>query len=147
MPALSSLQRSSRAVKASTEIADADAEKLPLVGLIEGWWAERGERPSGVSDLWPLADELDLVGDSGSDRARRTRFGRVLAGLRGRHVAGFVIEPAGVLHGSGQWRLRKEQPDAVGDGIVLPFPSPVSRPTSTQAVFPSTDGEASEWRP
>jgi hypothetical protein len=59
-----------------------DTETAAWRGFVEEWWAKFGSNEVGVSDLFPLADDMNL-GD-GKERSQKTRLGILLRAARDR---------------------------------------------------------------
>ncbi|MEQ1920145.1 MAG: ATPase, partial [Elusimicrobiota bacterium] len=63
-----------------------DAEGAAWRGFIRAWWDQFGDREVGVADLFEISlrqdEPLDL--GNGTDKAMKTRFGRLLVGARDR---------------------------------------------------------------
>lgn len=78
--------------------------------LIGRWWDVHHDQEVGVSALWSLVnpddgDPLDLALGDGSERAQKTRFGKLLAGIRDRQFDGFRVVKAGTWKRAQLWRL------------------------------------------
>jgi len=80
-----------------------DIEGAIWRGFVEAWWTRFQTIDVGVSDLYPLADELDL-GD-GKERSQKTRLGTLLCGMRDRQFGKYRINAAPKKHGASMYQL------------------------------------------
>ena len=62
--------------------SDAEGEQWRM--LLVAWWTEHADRPVKAGDLYPLAEQCDMAIGGNSDRAQRTRFGKMLGQQRDR---------------------------------------------------------------
>lgn len=91
-----------------------DSEGSDVRAFLSAWWQKYLDAPIGVGSLYEIASSADSLlplGDKG-DRSQRIRLGKLLGQLRDRRYQlkeelTVCIEAAGVVHKSGQWRLRK----------------------------------------
>lgn len=89
---------------------ESDAEGAAWRALVGRWWDVHQDQDVGVSALWLFVnpddgDPLDLALGDGSERAQKTRFGKLLAGLRDRQFDGFRVVKAGTWKRAQLWRL------------------------------------------
>jgi len=76
--------------------------------LLERWWAAHGDRPVGVSEIDALLAGSELLAAAlgeGSDRARKTRLGMLLAARHGRIYGQWRIVRAPRKQNAAQYRL------------------------------------------
>ncbi len=66
-----------------------DTETAAWRGFVEEWWVKFGSNEVGVSDLFPLADDMNL-GD-GKERSQKTRLGILLRAARDRQFGYYRI--------------------------------------------------------
>jgi hypothetical protein len=91
-----------------------DSEGTDVRAFLSVWWERHLEDPVGVGSLFEIASSADSLlplGDKG-DRSQRIRLGKLLGQLRDRRYQlreglTVCIVSAGVVHKSGQWRLRR----------------------------------------
>lgn len=90
----------------------ADTESDGIRALLEAWWDDHATVPVGAADLWWIVESgrVDLDLGNGNDRARKTKFGQLIAKLRDRHYA-IEAGMVQVVHGGtkqrvARWRLQ-----------------------------------------
>jgi hypothetical protein len=83
----------------------ADAEGKSWRAFVDAWWEVHVEGVVGVSDLMTIAERCDFDLGDGTDRSRRIRFGRMLAGARDRTFGCYTILDARSYQGASRWRL------------------------------------------
>ncbi len=104
-----------------------DAEGSAWRGFIRAWWDKFSDREVGVAELFEISirqdEPLDL--GNGTDKAMKTRFGRLLVGARDRQFEGLRIVAAGTYQGAKMWRLAQTS-EGGGELVNLgePFPAP-----------------------
>jgi hypothetical protein len=95
-----------------------DSETDTFRSLVAAWWQEFQDREVGVAQLYPLVDKYEIpldLGNSGSDKSQKTKFGRLLASLRDRQVGDYRICAGGSKDRAKQYRLLQvaESPVAI----------------------------------
>ena len=85
----------------------ADIEGTIWRQFVNAWWEKFRDQPVKVSDLFPLAVELDGfdLGKGATERAQKTAFGMKLARQRDRIFGDYRIEAAGTYQRAQMWRL------------------------------------------
>lgn len=107
-----------------------DAEGSAWRAFVRSWWDEFGDREVGVAELFDISirqdEPLDL--GTGTEKAMKTRFGRLLVTARDRQFEGLRIVAAGTYKRAKMWRLAQTS-EGGGELVNLgePFqPSPVA---------------------
>jgi hypothetical protein len=93
---------------ASALYEQAEDEEADWPALLERWWAAHGDRPVGVSEIDALLAGSELLAAAlgeGSDRARKTRLGMLLAARHGRIYGQWRIVRAPRKQNAAQYRL------------------------------------------
>ncbi|MGA2224595.1 MAG: hypothetical protein ABSH41_09155, partial [Syntrophobacteraceae bacterium] len=85
-----------------------DLEGEVLRSLVSVWWQEFQDKEVGVAQLYPLVDKYEIpldLGNSGSDRGQKTRFGKLLGSLRDRQLGNYRISAGRSKDRAQQYRL------------------------------------------
>jgi hypothetical protein len=91
----------------------ADTQTSMIRMLVKEWAARFGTSNVKAADLFTIWTELEGLDEKRdptkpkSDRAERTRFGKMLSGYRDRVIEGSRIARAGREHGAALWCLQK----------------------------------------
>jgi len=85
----------------------ADSESAVWREFLEVWWQRYGDKKVKVSELFPLALEIENfdLGKGATERAQKITFGRKIAAMRDRIFNGKKICSAGIEHKTTCWRL------------------------------------------
>jgi len=86
-----------------------DQEGEVLRSLVSVWWQEFQDKEVGVAQLYPLVDKYEIpldLGNPGSDRGQKTRFGKLLGSLRDRHLGNYRISAGRSKDRAQQYRLQ-----------------------------------------
>ena len=85
-----------------------DRETEILRSFVAAWWKDFQDHEVGVAQLYPLIEKYDIpldLGNSGSERSLKTRFGRFIGSLRDRQIGSFRISAGGSKDRAQQYRL------------------------------------------
>ena len=93
------------------EESDAEGEQWRM--LLGAWYRKHGDQPKKAGDLFPLAEQCDLAIGGSTDRAQRTRFGKMLGQQRDRTFAidtdsgtlSLRVKEAGKRSNAKHWQL------------------------------------------
>jgi hypothetical protein len=85
----------------------ADAEGAAWRAFIDAWWDKYADSNVGAADLFPLVEGGDYFDLDGTEKAQKTKFGRMLVKKRDQVVGNFLIKPAGTTAGAKRWRLQE----------------------------------------
>lgn len=87
----------------------ADTEGAMWRQFVTVWWEKFGNQAVKASDLFPIAQEIDVfdLGKGATERAQRMAFGHKLSKQKDRIFGDFRIEAAGVDHHARLWRLNQ----------------------------------------
>jgi len=99
--------------------SDAEGEQWRM--LLVAWWSAHANRPTKAGDLFPLAEQCDMAIGGNSERAQRTRFGKMLGQQRDRTFTistddgtlSLRVKDAGKRSNAKHWQL--ELPNEVND--------------------------------
>jgi hypothetical protein len=80
-----------------------DAEGAVWTGFISAWAERFGEMEITSSDLFTVADSLDL--GTGSERSQKTKLGKILSRARDRRHGDYQIVQAALRNGLQLWKL------------------------------------------
>jgi hypothetical protein len=83
--------------------SQSDVEGATWRGFVEAWWDRFQGSEVGVSDLYPLAEDLDL--GSSTEKSQKTKLGGLLRAARDRRFGEFQIVRAGTKHGAQRFQL------------------------------------------
>ncbi len=85
-----------------------DSEGASWRLFVDRWWEKYREQEVGVSELFPIADEVEglNLGKGSSDQSRRTALGKQLQKQRERVVGIYRTEHVGEYQHRTLWRLR-----------------------------------------
>lgn len=84
--------------------------------LLSAWWTAYGDHPMGVSDLFRLAEQIDMSMSGNTERAQKIRFGKNIVRQRDRTFTIDVqddkkisvrIVDSGKYQGAQKWKLRQ----------------------------------------
>lgn len=85
-----------------------DRETEIFRSFVAVWWQDYQDQEVGAAQLYPLVDKYEIpleLGNSGNDRGRKTRFGKILASLRDRQIGNYRISIIGSKDRAKQYRL------------------------------------------
>ena len=97
-----------------TEFYDAsDSEGEQWRALLTAWWQQHGSKPVLSGDLFTIADQCDMQISGNTERAQKTRFGKMLGQQRDRTYnvvtedgeISLTVTDAGKYRRTQQWRL------------------------------------------
>ena len=94
------------------EESDAEGEQWRM--LLAAWYRKHGDEPKKAGDLFPLAEQCDMAIGGNTDRAQRTRFGKMLGQQRDRTFTLITDEKHAVAPSEGRWQTWQRQALAVG---------------------------------
>ena len=91
--------------------SDVEGEQWRM--LLGAWYRKHGDEPKKAGDLFPLAEQCDLAIGGSTDRAQRTRFGKMLGQQRDRTFAidtdsgtlSLRVKEAGKRSNAKHWQL------------------------------------------
>jgi hypothetical protein len=93
----------------------ADAEGAAWRAFVDAWWGKYADSIVGAADLFPLVEEGDYFDFDGTEKAQKTKFGRMLVKKRDQVIGNYLIKPAGKSAGAKLWRLQEMDHAAQND--------------------------------
>ena len=82
---------------------DSDAEGTIWRGFVAAWWERFQGKDVGTSELFEVAEGLDL--GNGSEKSQKTRLGQELVKMRDRQFGGLKVASAGERQRAKRWKL------------------------------------------
>ncbi len=110
---------------------EADAETSSWIEFLEVWWDEYADKEAQASELYDLAKDKDLllnVLGHKNERSQKSRLGKALKAIVGRHLDNFYVEKANTKGKGGVHRYKllnndfdesKKEGDSNSDHVVL----------------------------
>jgi putative DNA primase/helicase len=84
-----------------------DAEGAAWRSFVNAWWVRFGASEVPVSELFPLAEHVDL--GKGNERSQRIKLGLWMAGAVDRHYGELVVKRGAEVDGVQRWRLESAE--------------------------------------